>query len=230
MRTIILAFIFILFSGSFSNISAEQNVPSLTKEDTIEFLQNAFYAQVSLTEKERSIETMDNILSPYFTKSFREKFFVENVVKGEEGYLVYATDAPINVIPFYRYDLPFEMSTNSDTMLIYQFFPASSEGPVSYDDHYESVYFVKEDAMWKINKIEFTTEEPFLQQESQETDATNEQEKNEQTRDLEIESDKEELVINKSKQDEPTFKEQLNFITQLPFLPSYFTIKYLLFS
>jgi len=215
MRAFILVLIFTFFSGSL--VFAEQTSSAMTEEKAITFLQEAYNVQVSLTEKEREIEEIDQMLSSFFTTEFRDKFINENVVKVEEGYIVYATDFPINVIPFYQYDLPFKFYTNDEKILIYQFFPASTEGPVSYDDHYEAVYFVREEGKWKINNIEFSFEEPSST-EFYAKNVLNEEKKESHN------------IKGKSIGFEQTIEEHLGIITKLTFLPSYFVTKYLLFS
>lgn len=143
---------------------------SWTKEEAIETTKNAFQAQVSLTEQERTKTDIRSILSNYFTEDFIQDYMNEVVMQGEENYIVYATDIPTMTIPFYEYEAPFTFKQEEKRYHLYQFFPKTTEGPVSYDDHYEMITFENEQGKWKVDKISIMDEKPVIEKETKTSD------------------------------------------------------------
>ncbi|WP_044895653.1 DUF3993 domain-containing protein [Bacillus alveayuensis] len=245
MRTSLFAMIImaVLFGQVPLNVAAIEE-KELMKEETIGFLQDAFAAQVSLTEKERSLSEIMYILTPYFNYTFRQSFIHENVEKGKSGYFVYATDAPNNnVVPFFDYNKPFTFQLNETTRLIYQFFPKSSEGPVSYEDHYEAVYFKKKDGKWKIHQIQFSEQQPHIPHDELnnlegQLPLQNEKGQNMHERQT-IQKNNERKMANQSVNSVQNEKnkdgrymqtEEKLKIPLIPFLPTYWTVKSYIFS
>lgn len=168
MRAVFATVLVILFAfGQVMQVSA-MSEEELAKKDAIQLAKDAFAAQVSLTEKERSLSEIQSILSSYFTAEFIEQYTEEVVVKGETQYIVYGTDAPALTIPFFEYSESFEFGRKDGKKILYQFFPEVKEGPVSYPDHYEGVIFGKDPDGWKVEDIYFSTEEPILDKEERE--------------------------------------------------------------
>jgi hypothetical protein len=124
----------------------------ISREEILSHLQKAFEAQVSLTEKPRTKEQIRDILSPYFEQELIEKYMANNVNPFEEKFIVYGTDFPYYTIPFFTYDHQTIVYQRGDKFIVYEHFP-KSDGPVSYDDHYELVKLTKTDEGWKVNEI-----------------------------------------------------------------------------
>ncbi|HZH62898.1 MAG TPA: DUF3993 domain-containing protein [Metabacillus sp.] len=146
---LLMAIIFLLFSQPISGAELE----NMSRENILSHLQNAYYAQQSLSEKPREKEEMVHILSDYFDKGLTNQYLKENMVEENGQYIVYGTDFPIYVIPFFTYDEKTKIIEMQDHIIVYEFFPASTDGPVSYDDHYEWVKLLKTSKGLKISKI-----------------------------------------------------------------------------
>ena len=119
-------------------------------EEMIQFIQAAFQVQVSLSEMERSMPEIIELLSPYFTESAREKFINENIVEENGRYFTLGTDFPLYYIPFFDYEDKTEVIRGKKQIYIVEFFPKSVEGPVQYDAHYEGILLEKENGLWKV--------------------------------------------------------------------------------
>lgn len=131
---ILLVFSHPVFASDFEN---------LNRENILSHLQDAFKAQQSLSEKPREKEEMVQILSEYFNKDITKQYLKKNLFEEDGKYIVYGTDFPIYVIPFFTYDEKTKIVEEYDQIVVYEFFPASNDGPVSYDDHYEWVKLTK---------------------------------------------------------------------------------------
>jgi hypothetical protein len=146
----------------FSQQTLAEKLEGSSRDEVLTNLQNAFDAQISLTEKIRSKEEIKKILSTYFEDELIEKYINENVSPQDGQFIVYGTDFPIYTIPFFTYGVKTKVVEQGDERIIYEFFPASTEGPVGYDDHYEVVKMHKANEGWKIYSIENETNEPVL--------------------------------------------------------------------
>ncbi|WP_409292004.1 DUF3993 domain-containing protein [Peribacillus sp. SCS-37] len=146
----------LFFSTGITAIHAESNgsrQSHIHKESAFDVLTGAFAAQVSLSYKGQSLEGVRETLKPYFTESFIDKFIKENVVKINGAFQTLGSDAAVYYVPFFSYDKQTKLKAEEDTAVISEKFNASSEGPVGYDDHTESVHLVKEGNTWKIEDI-----------------------------------------------------------------------------
>ncbi|OAS86635.1 MULTISPECIES: DUF3993 domain-containing protein [Metabacillus] len=154
----------VLFIGifPFSQQTLAEKLEGSSRDEVLIYLQNAFDAQISLTEKIRSKQEIEQILSTYFEDELIEKYINENVHPLDGQFIVYGTDFPIYTIPFFTYGVKTKVIEQGDERIIYEFFPASIEGPVGYDDHYEVVKMHKTNEGWKIYSIENETNEPVL--------------------------------------------------------------------
>ncbi|MBO1514607.1 DUF3993 domain-containing protein [Metabacillus bambusae] len=155
----IILFIVIL---PFSQQTLAKELEGSSRDEVLTYLQNAFDAQISLTEKIRSKEEIKQILSTYFEGELIENYINENVHPLEGQFIVYGTDFPIYTIPFFTYDVKTKVIEQGDERIIYEFFPASKDGPVEYDEHYEVVKMHKTNEGWKIYSIENETNEPVM--------------------------------------------------------------------
>lgn len=159
MKVLFMFFIF-LFSLS-QHVAAEEPNEKL-QSDILSHVQNAFEAQVSLTEEPRSKEEIERILEEYFFDSFIKVYLKENVESVNNQYIVYGTDFPKNTIPFFQYSEETVIEIVDEQAMIYEYFEANNEGPVSYEDHYEVVFLKKTNNNWKISSIEDDVNKPFL--------------------------------------------------------------------
>jgi len=127
----------------FSHPVFASNLESLNRENILSHLQDAYKAQQSLSEKPREKEEMVQILSEYFDKDITSQYLNKNLFEEDGKYIVYGTDFPIHVIPFFSFDEKTKIVEENEQIVVYEFFPASNDGPVSYDDHYEWVKLSK---------------------------------------------------------------------------------------
>ncbi|MEK3805106.1 DUF3993 domain-containing protein [Bacillus sp. FSL H8-0547] len=150
----------IVFLGYGHAGSAEE---LLTEEQSVQAVQKASEVQAALTEKERPLNEIKAMMEPYFTHSFIETYVKENVKETENGYIVYGSDFTPYSMPYFNYDEEMTFGAEKNTHKLFQFFPAEEEGPVSYDDHYEAVLFVKENGGYKIDDVVFSETEPKIE-------------------------------------------------------------------
>ncbi|WP_404432686.1 DUF3993 domain-containing protein [Sutcliffiella horikoshii] len=153
----IIAIITIIFFGS-SYASAEQ---SPRDQEVYSFLKDAFQSQLSLGEKHHSLEEIDQILDPYFTKEYQQSFQKEHLFKEEAGYITYGTDFPAYYIPFFRYDEETKVVKGEDgEIIVYEFFASDEDMPSLYDDHYEYVKLQETSSGWIVKDYGFEYEMP----------------------------------------------------------------------
>ncbi|MDR4886676.1 DUF3993 domain-containing protein [Fredinandcohnia sp. QZ13] len=158
--------------------TASSNQP-LPKEQVFTLLQEAFQAQSSLTLEFRTYDEVEQILAPYFRKDFAATFLEENLMKEEEGYIVYGSDFALYFVPFYSYTdetkILFDQQENK--MYVYELFKAPDSGPVSYKDHYEIITLEKINSNWVISKLAMEDEPPFVKETKSEAVKENEKAK-----------------------------------------------------
>ena len=142
-----------------------------SRKTVLRHIQNAFDSQVSLTETARSKEEIKRILSTYFENDFIEKYMKENVHALDDQFIVYGTDFPMHTIPFFTYDENTKTFEHESERIVFEFFPASSEGPVAYNAHYEVVKMRNTPTGWKIYSIENEVkQEDFLREKTTSTE------------------------------------------------------------
>ena len=144
------------------NVNADRQ---LNEEEAFRLLQNAFKTQVALSEKPRSMEEVKESLKRYFTPEYTNDFIEMNVQENMdgEGYLAYGTDFALYYIPFFTYDENTKVGYDSDLnqWYVYEWFEESSDGPVTYNGHYEAVGLTFEDGRWAVDdyQIQFNPDE-----------------------------------------------------------------------
>jgi Protein of unknown function (DUF3993) len=143
----------LIITFSFSQQAFAEELEGTSRKEVLTHVQNAFKAQVSLTEKTRTLEEIKQILSIYFEDDLIELYVESNVHKEGGKYIVYGTDFPMYTIPFFSYDENTKVYERDDERIIYEFFPASTDAPVVYDDHYEMIKMRKSKDGWKIYSI-----------------------------------------------------------------------------
>ncbi|MET3698166.1 uncharacterized protein DUF3993 [Bacillus oleivorans] len=126
---------------------------SLNKGQAITLVQNTFQAQVSLSEKPRTIEEIFSILSPYVTSDFRQSFLEANLVYTDGKYQTYGSDFAPYYIPFFKYEENTKFTLTGDKGYIYEDFPANGDGPVRYQEGVRGVELLLTDEGWKVHKI-----------------------------------------------------------------------------
>lgn len=124
-----------------------------TKEEIFSFLKDAFQAQVSLSEQTRTKEEINDLLNPYFSKSFQKLFWNENVFEEEGKFVTYGSDFASHYIPFFQYSDETKMFISPEKIYVFEFFPAKTDGPVGYEDHYEGILLKKVDGGWKVDEV-----------------------------------------------------------------------------
>lgn len=134
-------------------LSPNANVKLSTKAEVYDLLQNAFQVQVSLSEQTRTREEINELLNGYFTKSYQQLFWKENIFQEEERYVTYGSDFAQYYIPFFKYSDETKVVISSEAIYVFEFFPAASDGPVGYEAHYEGVLLKKVDGSWKVDKF-----------------------------------------------------------------------------
>ncbi|MDZ5470600.1 DUF3993 domain-containing protein [Bacillus sp. 31A1R] len=120
------------------------------KEDVMLFLEEAFHAQVALSEEERTLKEVKGILSPYFSKNYEKMFLNENLVKMNGKYIIFGSDFALYYVPFFSDEA--QVVFKEKEIYVFEFFPANEEGPVTYKDHYEGLLLTKVKDKWKITK------------------------------------------------------------------------------
>ncbi|UII57225.1 DUF3993 domain-containing protein [Cytobacillus spongiae] len=125
--------IFFLFPSNYSAKEIDE------RKDMFKFLQSAFEAQVSLSEKERSMEEVNKVLSPYFSKEYSELFLEENLHSFNGQFITFGTDFAFFYIPYFSYTDDTKIVREDNLVYVFEFFPANNEGPVSYSDHYDGL-------------------------------------------------------------------------------------------
>ncbi|QOR68374.1 DUF3993 domain-containing protein [Cytobacillus suaedae] len=134
----------------------------LTREDAFDFLKEAYKAQTSLGEKYQTYKEARETLNPYFTDDYAKLFLEENLVYEEGGYTIYGSDFALYYIPFYSYtdDTKFIYDSEKNQIYVYEFFLKPEEGPVDYEDHYETVILIEDEGNWKVNEFVESAKKP----------------------------------------------------------------------
>ncbi|MEH7234914.1 DUF3993 domain-containing protein [Bacillus sp. JJ1562] len=168
-KRIVLLLIVICFIGlvSVPTAIASSNQP-LTKEEVFTLLQEAFQAQSSLTLEFRTYDEVQQILAPYFYEDYAATFLEENLMKEEEGYIVYGSDFALYFVPFYSYTdktkILFDQGENK--IFVYELFKTPESGPVSYKDHYEIITLEKINSNWMITDLAMEDEPPSVKEDT----------------------------------------------------------------
>ncbi|WP_433749264.1 DUF3993 domain-containing protein [Falsibacillus pallidus] len=153
-----------LLSAAFLFIALAVSVPveaSETGMDMISETKDAFHAQVSLSEKERSMDAVKQVLAPYFTNGFMDKFINENIVQTDNGFQTFGSDFAQYFIPFFSYEdgKTKAVKSTQGTIYVMEKFVDDGEGPVSFEDGYQWVRWIQTDDGWKIDDIGMGTPE-----------------------------------------------------------------------
>jgi len=140
---------------TFGNIVSAEKADNFN-DQMIEKTKEAANVQLSLSERGYTYSEVIEALTPYFTDQFIDAFISVNMMKEDDGlYYIMGTDFPIYYIPFYQYagETIVEMSDDYTQVVVYEFFSATSDGPIGYDDHYEAILYKLENDEWKVDEI-----------------------------------------------------------------------------
>lgn len=142
------------------------------KEKIFSQMEDSLQVQISLSEEPRSKEEIRKEMSPFFTEDFIDRFMKENVEKVPEGYVTFGTDHAALYIPFFSYGDDTKVTHDKEENVLYvqENFAGDEEGPLIYDDLYETVRLVKQEGHWKIDDI--TSEEELAAVTDEEADGT----------------------------------------------------------
>ncbi|MCA1029865.1 DUF3993 domain-containing protein [Bacillus timonensis] len=154
-KLLLLTVVLIIGSNAFLQPTYAKETTLSTRSETLQFLKDAFQAQLKLNHGYRNYEEVVNVLDPYFSYDFIKLFSEENLYKEEQGYITYGTDFARYYIPFYSYSGKTHVVFEEDKIHVYEFFEANKEGPVTYQDHYEIVSLAKGGNGWRIYQIEY---------------------------------------------------------------------------
>lgn len=153
-RMLLLVFSILFF---FPLIGQAASVDTIeTRENVLDFLQEAFQAQVSLSEEGRTEKEVLAILQPYFADSYIELFKKENIVEENGLQFTYGSDFAPYYIPFFQLSDQTEIVINKDSIYVYEFFEGENEGPVTYKDHYEAIILKRDQTGdWKVSEYSY---------------------------------------------------------------------------
>lgn len=112
---------------------------SYEREEVLEFLEEAFNAQVSLSEQPRTLAEIEAILAPYFSKEYMDLFLEENLVEEDGKYITLGSDFALYFIPFFQFSDDTKIVNYQEKIYVYEYFPRSFDGPVGYESHYEGI-------------------------------------------------------------------------------------------
>ncbi|MDQ0198415.1 DUF3993 domain-containing protein [Neobacillus ginsengisoli] len=146
-------FFFLIIFLLIMPLSSQAKTNLNNRNDVFDFLHGAFEAQVSLSNQFRTKEEITDILNPYFSHQFQQAFWNENIVKEGGKYITYGSDFAQYYIPFYHFSNKTKVVIGSDEIYVFEYFPASTEGPVGYKSHYEGLLLKKISDDWKVDKF-----------------------------------------------------------------------------
>ena len=152
-KTLLLLFAFLLLMP----LSPRAEGDLRTRKEVFAFLKGGFDAQVSLSEQLRTKEEVKSLLNPYFSEMYQTMFWKENIVEEEGKFVTYGSDFARYYIPFYQFSKQTKVVIDSEDIYVFEYFPANTEGPVSYKGHYEGCVLKKIDGQWKVDQYLYKT-------------------------------------------------------------------------
>jgi hypothetical protein len=148
-----------------------------SREKVFQFLESAFQAQISLSEKDRTMEEVDALLDPFFSKQYQQQFLEVNLQEKNGKFFTYGTDFGQLYIPFFAFSENTKVVIEKEKVYVFEYFPKNQQGPVGYDAHYEGLLIDKMEEQWKVSQyLVNQIPERIIRQalEIQETDFTSE--------------------------------------------------------
>jgi hypothetical protein len=145
--------IFILIFLLIIPLSPQAKTESINEKNIFLFLQEAFKAQVSLSEFPRTKKEITELLNPYFSMSYQSMFWTENMVEEEGRFLTYGSDFAPYYIPYFQYSEDTRIIQKPGEIYVFEYFPAMNEGPVIYEGHFKGLLLKKFNDIWKVDKL-----------------------------------------------------------------------------
>ncbi len=133
-----------------SHAIEEDKLPA--RKDVLTLMEEAFKAQVELSEKYRDLDEVKAVLSPYFSDDYSQKFLEANLVKENGKYITYGSDFSPFYIPYFHFSENTEIDIHSQKIYIYEHFESPDDGPLYYEDHFEGMLLEKTNGQWKVTK------------------------------------------------------------------------------
>lgn len=127
---------------------AEGDIES--REMVINLLKDAANAQISLSEKPRTMSEIRDILSPYFTKEYRKLYLKGNLISTEGKYMTLGSDFAPFAIPFFAFTGETKVVIEVNEIYVIEYFSGSRIGPITYQSHYEGIKLKKVDGKWRV--------------------------------------------------------------------------------
>jgi hypothetical protein len=143
-------------------LSPTAKVNLSTKNEIFSMLQEAFQVQVSLSVETRTKEEINDLLNPYFSENYQKLFWKENVFKEDGKFVTYGSDFALFYIPFFHYSDKTKVIFTPESIYVFEFFPATTDGPVGYEDHFEGVLLKKFDDGWKVDEFLYNNIPPSI--------------------------------------------------------------------
>jgi hypothetical protein len=147
-KTLLLLLVILLLIPLSPTAKANQS----TKKEIFSMLQKAFQVQVSLSERTRTKEEIYDLLNPYFSEAYQKLFWKESVFEEKGKFITYGSDFALFYIPFFHYSDKTKVIFSPESIYVFEFFPATTDGPVGYEDHFEGVLLRKVDGGWKVDE------------------------------------------------------------------------------
>ncbi|MCM3029143.1 MULTISPECIES: DUF3993 domain-containing protein [unclassified Niallia] len=151
-KTMLCIFLLILAFGNAQFTYAMEKDKLSERKDVLLFLEEAFHAQVHLSEKHRELSEVNALLTPYFSDDYINKFLKANLVKENGKYIIYGSDFAPYYIPYFQFSENTEIDIHSQKIYVYEYFESPDDGPLYYEDHYEGMLLEKINGQWKVSK------------------------------------------------------------------------------
>jgi hypothetical protein len=147
---VLMFFVLIIYILPDSPKASEDQLNS--REKVFQFLESAFQAQISLSEKDRTMEEIDALLDPFFTKQYQQQFLEVNLQEQNGKFFTYGTDFGQLYIPFFAFSENTKVVIEKKKIYVFEYFPKNQLGPVGYDAHYEGLLIDKMEEQWKVSQ------------------------------------------------------------------------------
>lgn len=122
------------------------------REKVFQFLEMAFQAQIALSEKDRTMEEIEAVLNPFFSKQYQQRFLDVNLHEEKGKFFTYGTDFGELYIPFFAFSENTKIVIEKEKIYVFEYFPKNNQGPVGYEAHYEGLLIDKIEKQWKISQ------------------------------------------------------------------------------
>ncbi len=150
-----LVFLLIMITSAFVPV-LEGSARELEREEIFKTLQEGAKAQMPLSWQQRPLAEVEQILKPYFTEEAMSVFLGENVYEKDGKYFAAETTFALYYIPLFTYTGETKIIFSGDRLIVYEFFPAKRQGPVTYESHYQGVSMIQEAGQWKVSDFYYS--------------------------------------------------------------------------